>query len=293
MSASAPATLNTCCMSLGENVRVENLEYPRFSLHVTSASSNRGKWQNYASADYLVFSALNDAENSETGWLTVYRGTGTDIDSVVFPNGNVGIGVDPSDKLHVNGELRVANCVKNSAGTQIAGTCPSDARLKKNIELFPTMLDKVTQLQPVYFDWRADDFPEYHFSPNTHSAGVLAQEVERILPELVSVDEHGYKAVNYSEIPLLLLQALKELRVEKDAQLAAQREEIDALQSQNADLQKQISMLDARLNALEQKAPVVSLDSAGSLLKGRPVQRACVAAHRRGDVLSWAQVRSR
>ena len=51
--------------------------------------------------------------------------------------GSVGIGTStPRDVLEVVGELRVADCVKNGAGTQIAGTCPSDERLKTNIEPF-------------------------------------------------------------------------------------------------------------------------------------------------------------
>ena len=72
------------------------------------------RWQNSATTNSLNFSALNDAENLENFWMQVYRGTGMAISSVVFPNGNVGIGTIPSEKLTVNGnEGRVAR-----AGTQ-------------------------------------------------------------------------------------------------------------------------------------------------------------------------------
>lgn len=126
----------------------------------------------------------------------------------------VGVGVtDPLDKLHVNGEVRVLNCVKNSGGTQIAGTCPSDARLKKNITPFPNVLDKLIQLQPAYFFWKSEEYPEFHFGKD-QSFGLIAQDVEKVMPELVSEDENGFKMIQYHKLPLLLLQAVKELRTE-------------------------------------------------------------------------------
>ncbi len=138
----------------------------------------------------------------------------------ILNTGSVGIGTEtPLDTLHVAGEVRVNSCVKNSGGTAIAGTCVSDERLKKNVAPFSTMLDQVTRLQPVYYDWRADEFPEYGFG-NEKSYGLIAQEVERALPDLVAADALGFKTVNYTKIPLVILQALKELRAEKDAEIS-------------------------------------------------------------------------
>jgi hypothetical protein len=45
---------------------------------------------------------------------------------------------------------------------------------------------------------------------------LIAQEVEAVLPELVTTDEQGFKAVNYSKLPLLTIQAVKELKAEND-----------------------------------------------------------------------------
>jgi hypothetical protein len=172
--------------------------------------------------------------------------------------GNVGIGAtNPPDKLTVLGDIRVGTsgtngCVKRYDGTAIAGSCSSDARLKKNITPFGNVLDLVTQLQPVYYNWRADEFPAYAFDGSTLSYGVIAQAVEQVLPELVGVDEHGYKTVNYSEIPLLLLQALKDLRAEKDTQITAQQEQMDAMQTR-------LAGLEAQVKALKQASPVLPL----------------------------------
>jgi hypothetical protein len=139
----------------------------------------------------------------------------------------------PADRLQVGGEMRVNNCVKNSGGTAIAGTCSSDLRLKRDITPFPLLLDKVVRLRPVNYYWRSSEYSERHFG-NEPSYGLIAQEVERVLPELVSTDEQGYKSVNYSKLPLLTLQAVKELKAENDTlkeKLQKQQAEIAALKT--------------------------------------------------------------
>ena len=117
-------------------------------------------------------------------------------------------------------------CVKNSGGTQIAGTCPSDVRLKKNIQPLSPALGKLALLRPVNFEWRAEEFPQMHFGAGP-VRGLIAQEVEQVLPELVRTDEQGYKAVNYSDLPLYTIQALKELKAENDGL----KERVEALEA--------------------------------------------------------------
>jgi endosialidase-like protein len=139
----------------------------------------------------------------------------------ILENGNVGIGsVGASDKLQVFGDIRVGSnalgCVKDGDGTVIAGVCSSDARLKTNVEPFDPMLDKVSQLQPVHFNWRAAEFPDLNLGAST-SFGLIAQDVEKVMPELVTEDAKGFKAVKYNEIPLMLLQAIRELKAENDS----------------------------------------------------------------------------
>jgi predicted methyltransferase len=96
------------------------------------------------------------------------------------------------------------------------------------------MLDKVTALQPVHYFWRASEFPNRHFG-NSQNYGLIAQDVEQVLPELVATDGDGYKAVDYSELPLLTIQAVKELKAENDA-LKARVAEIDPLKQRVAEI---------------------------------------------------------
>jgi hypothetical protein len=100
------------------------------------------------------------------------------------------------------------------------------------------VLEKVARLRPVTFNWRAEEFPEYHFGTSVNS-GLIAQDVERVFPEMVSTDEHGYKAVNYAELPYLTLAAVRELKAKTDA-----------LQSQNDALRAEAETLRAELRRL-------------------------------------------
>ncbi len=161
---------------------------------------------------------------------------------------NVGIGTQsPIERLQVVGNVRIGTsgtdgCIKRFDGAAIAGTCSSDARFKRDITSFPNLLEKVTRLRPVHYYWRAEEFPQQHFG-HTQAYGLVAQEVEQVLPELVSTDEQGFKMVDYAELPLLLLQSVKELKAENEAlkqqqtqlatqqqqQLKQQQDEIEAL----------------------------------------------------------------
>lgn len=170
------------------------------------------------------FEAFLDGITNTLVWRTIDFNSVQNDNILVMKRGtpnNIGIGLlDPLDKLHVAGDVRVGTgttgCVKDADATIIAGTCSSDRRLKKNVTPFHSSLDKVSQLQPVHFYWNADAYPDRHFGAS-ESFGLIAQDVEQVLPELVTTDDQGYKAVRYSALPLHMLQAIKELKAENDS----------------------------------------------------------------------------
>ena len=82
-------------------------------------------------------------------------------------------------------------------------TAFSDIRLKTNIEKIENALDKVCQLSGYTYDMN-----------NKRSTGVIAQEVEKVLPEVVQDREDGYKTVAYGNMIGLLIEAIKELKEE-------------------------------------------------------------------------------
>ena len=98
------------------------------------------------------------------------------------------------------------------ATNDITAFYSSDERLKENINPIPNALEKVLQISGNTFDWKSG-FNEIHSHSGT-DVGVIAQEVEKVLPQVVTTRENGYKAVQYEKIIALLIEAIKELKEE-------------------------------------------------------------------------------
>ena len=84
-------------------------------------------------------------------------------------------------------------------------TAYSDIKLKDNIETISNPLDKINQINGVTFD--RIDTPEIG-----RQSGVIAQEVEKVLPEVVQENEEGIKSVSYGNMVGLLIESIKELK---------------------------------------------------------------------------------
>lgn len=110
----------------------------------------------------------------------------------------------------------------NSQGIQET----SDARFKKNINSISDALSTVMNLEGVTYNWRTEEFPERSFGERMEY-GVIAQQIEKIVPELVATDEDGYKSVQYSHMVPLLLEAIKE----QQAIINSQSQEIGVLKA--------------------------------------------------------------
>ena len=152
----------------------------------------------------------------------------------------IGVGTaTPLDRLDVRGDIRVGvgttGCLRDADATILAGVCGSDRRFKRDVVPFDSTLDQLARLTPVHYRWRAAEFPERHFGSGL-TYGLVAQDVEPVFPDLVTTGSDGYRAVNYSKLPLLTIQAVKELKAENDA------------------LRARADALDARLAALEAAA---------------------------------------
>ena len=89
----------------------------------------------------------------------------------------------------------------------------SDKRLKENIQPIENALDKLDNIGGYTFNWNDQEDIHGH---KGNDIGVIAQEIEDILPEVVTTRDNGYKAVKYEKIVPLLIQAIKELKAEVD-----------------------------------------------------------------------------
>ena len=139
----------------------------------------------------------------------------------IYTSGNIGkdggdyftFTTDTKLDLYLNGSNEFmfgANGDFHADGDLVAfsTTISSDERIKHNIRIVDDALEKTSQLRGVQFDWNKD---------NTPSAGVIAQDVAKVLPEAVKSvkglnDEQEFLTVNYDALTSLLIESIKELK---------------------------------------------------------------------------------
>jgi len=109
----------------------------------------------------------------------------------------------------------------------------SDRRWKKDIKPLDNSLEKVQQLDGKSYLWRRDEFPDKGFSKQ-RQIGLIAQEVEKIIPEIVQSDENGFKSISYTQLIPLLIEAVKSQQTiiaEHEQSLQEQKNQTNALKN--------------------------------------------------------------
>jgi Chaperone of endosialidase len=195
--AKLPAGYN---LNLAENSMGSNAT----SYWLTSTAGT-GKWEEYIRVAHCgntgTFSSgghvyvTGGGSSSFTWYLASANTYEADSPQGVF-SGNVGIGTTNSSgtyKLEVNGAIGAS-----------AFSYTSDRSLKKNITTIESPLSKILKLRGVTFNWKKDNSP---------SVGLIAQEVEKVFPELVT-EGNGIKSVQYGNLVAPLIEAVKEQQKE-------------------------------------------------------------------------------
>lgn len=131
-----------------------------------------------------------------SGIGTIFIEGGRDIDEI--GSANQVLYKDNNNVATTSANLQFNGTNLTCAGTVTAN---SDERLKENVKTISDALDKVKKLRGVEYD---------HKKTGEHSIGVIAQEVEKVLPELVFEDALGVKSVGYANIVAVLIEAIKE-----------------------------------------------------------------------------------
>ncbi|MBT5286121.1 MAG: tail fiber domain-containing protein, partial [Euryarchaeota archaeon] len=146
------------------------------------------------------------SSNSESGIGVTYNDSTGKLNFSVTAAGVVTAG---SNLSYSGSTLNVASSPTFS-GTVTAGdfNSTSDERLKTNIETVADAGSKVAALRGVNFEWKES---------GAKTMGVIAQEVEAVIPEVVATDDEGMKSVNYQAMVGLLIEAVKELQAKVDA----------------------------------------------------------------------------
>ncbi len=164
---------------------------------------------------------------------------------------------DASDRLFVigngtdNANRSDALIIYKNGNATLAGTLTetSDRRLKKNVVALDESISKLQGLKGVNFKWNSIK-PHDTTSIQT---GFIAQEVEKLFPELVEEDSEGYKSVNYIGLIPHLVEALKELKSENE-ELKAELEQNNRAQSSKLnELETRLRMLENQLHSTKKK----------------------------------------
>jgi hypothetical protein len=128
---------------------------------------------------------------------------------VALKNGSSAVGIGTNNvgtyELYVQGEAYATG-----------GWTPSDMRFKDEIGGIENALEKVLGLRGVLFSWKNNKYPGRGFPEGEHY-GVIAQEAEQVMPEIVKEGPGGELAVAYSEIVPVLIESVRELKAENDA----------------------------------------------------------------------------
>ncbi len=152
-------------------------------------------------------------------------------------DGHVGINnqaPSASYALWVNGDLRVNSSVYTS-----------DARYKENVVSISNSLSKVMSIDGVYYTWNKNQYPDMSFDDN-RQIGFIAQDIQKVLPEVVSFDDKGFAGVDYPKITAVLVEAIKE-----------QQKIIDEMSGALKDSNSELEAMKKRLRSAEDKINLI------------------------------------
>lgn len=237
---------------------------PQALLSETENDYARLNFQNTATSNIFAIAALPAASNTDARLNFNYSGLGNIM--TVMGDGKVGIGTaSPANKLHVKQSVAnkaiqweheaqadnwtvgigtvTLNCrfefngtvrgqISSADGSYIA---LSDLRLKEDIEPLPQLMDKIMQLKPSSYYFKTS-----HKVAKNKSVGFIAQDVEKIFPEMVYDFDGGYKGLNYSAFVVVAVKAIQE-----------QQQKIQEQEEKSQQQEQKINILEERLAKLE------------------------------------------
>lgn len=231
---------------------------PTVQLHVSTtnslatqieSSSNAGTWLNLrnTSAGGSFWRLISSGANNGEGAGKLIIGTGgtasANTTCATFQsNGNVGIGItSPTQRLHVNGNVLANNVA-----------VPSSIRFKDRVEPMDDALANLLKLSGVRFDWK----PEYAATRpgREHDIGFVAEEVEKVFPEVVFHDDSGnVTGMDYSRLTAVAIEAIKQQHAQFTARIDALESQLARREQTSAAKQREIADLQERLTRLEAK----------------------------------------
>jgi hypothetical protein len=213
------ASINTFTTSV--NSRLSNIEATTSSYETTG----RGIISGSSQVTPLLPTGVVSGSGQLTNYETVGRGivSGSSQITPLLPTGTVsgsqqillsdtlggGVGANVQFFSLGIGMVASGNTGRIDASGDIVAYSTSDERLKENIQPIQNALSKVETISGNEYNWK-NEF-EYIHGFKGNDVGVIAQEIQKVLPEAIHQRENGYLGVNYEKIIPLLIQSIKEL----------------------------------------------------------------------------------
>jgi hypothetical protein len=237
-------------VSLGDNTKaIGNQSFAMGSNTESHGNSSVsfGQFTKSKSFGSLVIGQYNDTSGVQTDyWIgtdpAFVIGNGNSNSDrknafTVLQNGNTGIAmVNPQQKLDIAGG-------NGRVESGYGWLTNSDLRFKKNISTLESSLEKVLNLRGVRYDLLEDQT-----SPNSQgkNIGFIAQELEKVVPEVVVTGSDGYKSVAYDKLSAVLTEAIKE----QQKQIEDQKVQIESVKQVNLQLKSELDDLKAIVSNL-------------------------------------------
>lgn len=204
---------------------------PGASLQIDhSGSGSKGLWLKSGSNATDGITVEADGITTSSYALLIYDSPDNkmwlDYTGKAYFGGSVGIGTtSPTSELHVDGDIEASSLIGGgdleSTVNGVIQIKTSDKKLKKKVKTIKDALEDVTKLRGVTFNWKDP-------KQGTGSEyGLVAQEVQKVFPDLVTKTGKGYLSVRYSSMVAILVQAMKE-----------QQSQIEKLEKEMAKLKK-------------------------------------------------------
>jgi hypothetical protein len=159
-----------------------------------------------------ISGSVSSGQNTYAGYFT---------NTTIVSGGGVNYGLYATGSSHylggnvgISGSLGIGMAASETAGRidasgDIVAFSTSDKNFKENITPIANALEKISKISGNTYDWKSDMKQFHGFEGN--DVGVIAQEIEAVLPQLVQTRDNGYKAVKYDKLVALLIEAIKEL----------------------------------------------------------------------------------
>ncbi|MGZ3808256.1 MAG: tail fiber domain-containing protein, partial [Bacteriovorax sp.] len=216
--------------------------------------------------------AVQDSVNSgnaAAAWVGFYDSTGT-------RTGYVGDGSAGNQDIYLNADIGAVHVTAGGGICTLSNgtgwSCSSDRRLKTGIQHLQSSLEKVMQLDGITYFWKN---PKYNKHENI---GLIAQDVEKVYPQLVGQSGNGFKSVEYSGLIAPIIEAIKELYAkwfEDSRELHRAIASVDTeTNSKTAKLEAENSQLKTRVDKAEKENALIKQENAAIKARLERIERA-------------------